>query len=100
MPKGKKKFVLKEAMHELRQEFGGCCKRCGSKTKLEFAHLEPTGINGRGRGGPNRYYNIKKFRHCFILLCRACHLKLDGGWLEYNRETEEFKDVEVESAGF
>lgn len=70
---------IKAAFKDLRQEFGGCCAKCGSKEKLQFAHLQPTDLNGRGRGRKERYYDIVKHRGGYQLLCEECHRKKDSG---------------------
>ena len=67
--------------------FGGRCFHCGAKergsrnepTLLEFAHIEPTGLNGRGRGQSARVYDIKNNQDKYILLCGQCHSEFDWG---------------------
>lgn len=55
---------------------------CGNDRddRLEFAHLpgKPTNLDGRGRGKPERYYDIKQHPECYVLLCVECHTELDG----------------------
>ena len=70
-----------QAIRELRQEFGGECKYCGAKHALEFAHLEPTGLSGKGRGQGARVRNIRNNRDSYTLLCRGCHREFDSGVL-------------------
>jgi hypothetical protein len=73
-----------ELLERLRQLHGGSCQHvgskglCGSKHKLEFAHLQPTGLQGRGRGSRARYLDIKRHPLAYALLCRQHHLLLDG----------------------
>ena len=73
---------------DLRQAWGGRCVRCnvphvpsaGPGWQLEFAHLpgKPTGLNGRGRGMPQRYHDVKRNPASYVLLCVECHTELDG----------------------
>lgn len=69
-----------ERMRGLRREWGGRCVECGAPRHLEFAHLpgKPTGLSGRGRGMPNRYHDVRRNPESYVLLCRACHMRLDG----------------------
>lgn len=72
----------------LREAWGNACVWCGvphipsagSSWSLEFAHLpgKPTGLNGSGRGMPQRYHDIKANPESYVLLCVDCHTKLDG----------------------
>jgi len=72
----------------LKKEFGGKCLNCGSIINLQFAHIKETGLNGRGRGRKERYYDIRKYPKCYILLCggddgiSGCHQQYDAGQLE------------------
>jgi hypothetical protein len=84
---------FKQRVYKLREERGNkCeCKRtechgeqmpCGKGLmfKLEFAHVKPTGLtglNGRGRGQTQRYYDIKNNPDAYELLCNSCHLEFD-----------------------
>ena len=68
---------VKEAFEKLRQECGGSCQKCGSNQKLEFAHIKPTDLSGRGRGRKERYYDIKNNKDHYRLLCMSCHKELD-----------------------
>ena len=68
---------IKEAFKKLREEFGGACQKCGSKQDLEFAHIKPTNLSGWGRGRKERYYDIKKFKDHYQLLCKSCHKEFD-----------------------
>ena len=66
-------------MRDLRSAWGGRCARCAGTWRLEFAHLRPTGLEGRGRGCAERYYDIRKNADSYVLLCHGCHFRLDGG---------------------
>ena len=79
------KIKVSVLMGVLREARGGKCQDCGHEGSLEFAHVKPTSIkrNGegrerRGRGGRNRYYDIKNNPDCYKLLCCNCHDVLDG----------------------
>jgi hypothetical protein len=56
---------------------GGKCEDCGHTFKLQFAHLKPTGLSGRGRGKWQRMRDVKKHPDAYRLLCWKCHLALD-----------------------
>jgi hypothetical protein len=75
-------------MDELRRLFGGRCRKCGAKRSrlkrgrlktgpLEFAHVKPTGLCGRGRGLKNRFVDVLRNPDCYELLCHGCHHVLD-----------------------
>ena len=68
---------IKKALEKLRKAFGTKCSFCGTTANLEFAHLEPTELCGRGRGRKERYYDIKKNPDSYVLLCAGCHKTLD-----------------------
>jgi len=65
----------------LRYEWGSKCQKCGvaekfdkkDRSNLEFAHKEPTGLNGRGRGQTQRFQDIMKHPKAYELLCKKCH---------------------------
>ena len=66
--------LKKGKMDELRNQFGGKCKNCGSKKKLEFAHILPTKLCGdNSRGSKERYFDIKNNPSSYVLLCSICH---------------------------
>lgn len=46
---------------------------------MEFAHLAPTGLQGRGRGLRARVLDIERNPQAYALLCRHCHKGLDLG---------------------
>lgn len=64
---------------ELRELYGGVCNHPNCKTtkNLEFAHIEPTDLSGRGRGRKERYYDIVKHPSHYVLLCKYHHLEYD-----------------------
>lgn len=51
--------------------------RCPVKDELQFAHIKPTGISGRGRGLAVRYHDIKNNPECYMLMCKWHHKKFD-----------------------
>jgi hypothetical protein len=58
---------------------GGKCEtlNCGRKHRLQFAHKEPDGVNGRGRGLIRRILAVKRAPQKYIVLCHWCHLRFD-----------------------
>jgi hypothetical protein len=81
-------------MDELRKLYGGRCQRpgCGARSSrqgrrrlgpLEFAHVKPTGLCGRGRGLQHRFFDILRNPDCYRLLCRSCH-----GWMDLGRRLD------------
>lgn len=70
---------LRVLMAELRRECGNRCQFCGSTLFLEWMHWWETPLSGSskdhtsGRGGRQRYLDIKNHPHCYILACRSCH---------------------------
>ena len=68
---------LKKKILELREEFNWCCVWCGDICDLEFAHLESTGVDGKGRGRWKRYYDVKNHKDSFMLMCWDCHRDFD-----------------------
>jgi 5-methylcytosine-specific restriction endonuclease McrA len=69
---------IKKAMRHLKQDRGGKCQKCGNGGRLEFAHIEPTDLNGRGRGRKERYYDVINNPTAYLLLCRNCHKLFDA----------------------
>lgn len=63
----------------LRQERRERCEECGArhanKRPLQFAHIRPTGLNGRGRGQTQRFMDIMRNPDAYLLLCGCCHRK-------------------------
>lgn len=76
-----------DKLRQLKLKWGGKCVKCGatrSKKKLrgkigplEFAHLKPTGLNGRNRGSKAVYLDVIRHPECYVLLCHECHALLD-----------------------
>lgn len=67
----------KRRRKRLLEEWGGECLFCGSKEKLQFAHLEETDVKGWGRGRKERLYDVINNPDSYVLLCREHHRKLD-----------------------
>ena len=62
---------------------GRRCQECGlsemedfEPVRLEFAHVAPTKLNGRGRGAYHRLRDVEKNPEAYRLLCRPCHMDL------------------------
>lgn len=74
---------LRRRLDGLRRDVG--CQHCGRRhgllNRLEFAHLAPTPISAvaRGRGLRDRYFDVRRNRAVYCVLCRDCHLRLDSG---------------------
>ena len=87
----------KGKMEALRKERGGRCilelDGCWLTRGLEFAHITPTPVNGRGRGLPQRYHDIKNNPEAYLLVCRACHAKADD-------LAEQFHNYDLEEVPF
>ena len=66
-----------ERRRKLVNDFGGICAHCTSKSELEFAHVIPTKLSGKGRGMPQRIYDVLKHPLNYLLLCSNCHYKFD-----------------------
>ena len=65
-------------LEKLRIIRGNKCLQCGNMGKLDFAHVRPTRVSGRGRGMDSRMRDIRHHPNDYILLCRKCHLVLDS----------------------
>jgi hypothetical protein len=63
------KWIAK-AFIKLRKDYGDRCYFCSSTFQLEFAHVLPTKLNGRGRGRKERYYDIINNRDKYLLTCK------------------------------
>ena len=70
-------LYIKTVKTELLNEFGNKCISCGADYDLEFAHIRPTKLSGKGRGRKERYFDIRKNKTSYILLCHFCHLEYD-----------------------
>lgn len=46
--------------------------------RIQFAHIEPTGLEGKGRGRKERLYDILKNPDKYVPLCESCHLDFDN----------------------
>ena len=59
--------------------FGGVCSYndCKITEKLEFAHILPTNIMGKGRGSCVRVKDVKDHPASYRLLCSKHHLEYD-----------------------
>jgi predicted restriction endonuclease len=60
------------------KRYGSRCFFCGSKQRLEFAHIAPTNLKGMGRGKERRIIDITRNPFCYELLCHMCHRAYDG----------------------
>lgn len=71
---------MRGRMEALRQMHGGQCTwpTCRARNELEFAHVQPTHLNGEGRGRAERYYDILHYPEAYRLLCRAHHTIYDS----------------------
>lgn len=69
------------------EAFGSACLHCGKSLNLEFAHTEPTGLCGRGRGKYRRLRDVRRNPDKYILLCMTCHDLFDGRTVRH-RQTE------------
>lgn len=78
----KRRYVETRSIQELRDARGNQCRRCGSRLKLEFAHVKETKLRGRSRGQMHRYCDIKRNPDAYELLCWNCHREFDkkGGY--------------------
>ena len=57
---------------------GGKCEECGDDNDLEFAHIRPTGLNGKGRGYNERVLDVLRNPDAYRLLCKRCHKRFDS----------------------
>lgn len=64
------------------EKFGGKCWFEGCEesdpSKLQFAHVHPTGVNGRGRGRKERVYDVSKNPGSYALTCKYHHGELEA----------------------
>lgn len=65
---------------QLKKQFGGKCswEDCPITSKLEFAHIKPTKLSGRGRGSKERMRDIRDNPTCYRLLCSYHHTIFDS----------------------
>ena len=80
MPTRRRRDYYVGAVERLREARGGACEAarlqlgaCRRTAGLEFAHLKPTRVYGRGRGRCQRYHDIKNHPESYALLCRHHH---------------------------
>ena len=67
----------RKAREFLIEAFFGECWNCGSQEGLEFAHMEPTKLNGRGRGYSQRILDVINNPTKYMLVCKECHHEID-----------------------
>lgn len=70
------------ALATAREAVGGYCQNVACpfmNWDLQFAHLRPTGVVGRGRGSSVRARDIRRNPSAYALLCRECHRAFDAG---------------------
>lgn len=56
------------------------CYFCGSRKRKDAhaAHVEPTGLNGAGRGMDRRFRDVIKNPEKYRRMCASCHRKFDA----------------------
>jgi len=69
---------IKKKGIELKQKYPFCANPMCKSLADEFAHLEPTGLNGSGRGRNKRILDILKNEDKYVRLCKRCHDLLDN----------------------
>ena len=85
----KKVLRTRELLHE---KFGGECwdPKCheSDMANLEFAHIFPTQVKGRGRGRKERIYDVSKNPGSYAYVCKYHHIILDevGEMIKNGRE--------------
>lgn len=71
-----------EARLRLIEKFGGKCWFDGCEeddpSKLEFAHIFPTKLKGRGRGRKERVYDVSKNPGSYALVCSYHNGEIDA----------------------
>lgn len=69
-------------VEDVRERIGDRCFHCNTrgskKNALEFAHLQPTALDGRGRGSHHRRLDLLKHLDKYTYLCHDCHKDFDG----------------------
>ena len=71
-------LYVQRRWEKLLTEYGGQCAACGKRYDLEFAHIAPTDVKGKGRGKARRLFDILRYPTRYTLLCASCHDILDG----------------------
>lgn len=71
---------IRRRFKELKIKFGGKCHFCNQTYLLEFAHVRPTKLSGRGRGFKERYTDIKNNPMNYLLTCKNHNDLAMGYW--------------------
>jgi len=87
---------------------GPRCQECGlsewedfEPARLEFAHVAPTRIRGRGRGTYHRLRDVLRNPEAYRLFCRPCHMDLDyGGRDPWELRQPDPNQLELEAVPF
>lgn len=86
-------------VEDIKDRIGNRCFHCGGRStkrnQLEFAHLEPTGLEGRGRGAHHRRLDLLKHLDKYTYLCHCCHKDFDNG----NRKKMQPESIEEKLNG-
>lgn len=80
----KQKNSWPDRVYKLREERGNKCEHClvaeefnkRQGSNLQFAHVQRTGLRGRGRGQTQRFKDIANHPECYKLLCKKCHKEI------------------------
>ena len=74
-------LLAKRHRQQLLDMFGNKCQEltCRAHTHLQFAHVLPTKLRGRGRGRKERLTDIRKHPESYTLFCDKHHKLYDGG---------------------
>jgi predicted restriction endonuclease len=77
----KQNEFIRRKINELKELNGNKCKKkgCNEQYELQFAHIKPTELNGRGRGRKERYYDVIRNPTSYLLMCKDHHEMYDGG---------------------
>jgi hypothetical protein len=78
--KDRYKRYLDNLQARLFAQFGGKCvvRACTVFVDLQFAHIEPTGLHGRGRGRRSRLLDVRRHPESYALMCKLHHDLFDG----------------------
>lgn len=69
-PKGYMSNYWKQLKKKLHSLYGNRCYFCSATTGLEFAHVLPTKLNGKGRGRSRRLIDVKHNTDKYLLTCK------------------------------
>ncbi|GEM_PF-2451486 len=72
----RQKRYIERLRTRLMAERGNKCERCGAGPEanpLEWAHVKPTALYGRGRGSAHRLLDVKNNPDHYKLFCVPCH---------------------------